>query len=73
MKNKIMKDLFDFDMNWYRDGFITIIELFTFLIINITSLILFIVLFPVLFFKPVQQILIKSLENINDFWIKCNK
>lgn len=34
-----MKALFDFDMNWYRDGFITIIELFAFLIINITSLI----------------------------------
>lgn len=67
-----MKDLFDFDMDWYRDGFITIIELFAFLVITITSLILFIVLYPILFFKPVQQITIKSLQNIDDFWRKCN-
>ena len=65
-----MKDLFDFDMNWYRDGFITIIELFAFLVINIASLILFIVLYPILFFKPVQQITIKSLQNIDDFFGK---
>lgn len=67
-----MKDLFDFDMDWYRDAFITIIELSAFLIINITSLILFIILFPVLFFKPAQQITIKSLQNIDDFWRKRN-